>query len=503
MSCMDEFDFDDRPSLKASIIIAFVSLLVVVILIGAVICIIKTPKSEVIKPNVITGESVSVNIEDPLVSEEQTVGNDALISDTQQSVNEENTDIESITHEILVGNGPAEIPIVVKGIDVSKYQGNIDWKKVAENEIEFAMIRIGYRTMESGEIIEDSSARYNLQEATANGIKVGAYFFSTATSETEAIEEAQWVVELISQYKVTYPVVYNCEGFQNADSRQYNLTKEERTAYAKVFLNEIHKNGYTPMFYASKGEMESDSQWITSELDKTYKIWVSWYPEKNYPDTSQASYDGAHCMWQYSNTGVIQGIEGSVDLNVAYFGYEMEADAKDPTPPQKITIDVEAGHNFSEVNEKVTAKDATNLRTIPSQGGDSTVIVTLKNGEIIPRTGVSTSGWSRVLYNGDICYAVSNLLTTDLTYVPPKASSEPDDGIKTVFTARDDKVSPKMEVNLRTLPSVTKPESVVVVKLPYGSIVKRTGINEELGWSRVEYEGQTLYCVSSYVFVVE
>lgn len=163
-------------------------------------------------------------------------------------------------------------------------------------------------------------------------------------------------------------------------------------------------------------------------------------------------------------------------------------------------VNVEAGHNFTEVNEVVTAKEATNLRNMPNQGEESKVKMTLYNGQVATRIGISDSGWSKVIYDGKTYYAVSGYLTTDLT--PPTPMPE-DDGIKTVFTERDEMVAPKIEVNLRTLPSVTNPESVVVVKLPYGTQVKRTGINTDVGWSRVEYEGQVLYCVSSYVFVVE
>lgn len=163
-------------------------------------------------------------------------------------------------------------------------------------------------------------------------------------------------------------------------------------------------------------------------------------------------------------------------------------------------VNVEAGHNFTEVNEVITAKDATNLRNMPGQGEESKVMVTLYNGQVATRVGISDSGWSKVKYDGKTYYAVSSYLTTDLT--PPTPVPE-DDGIRTVFTERDEMVAPKIEVNLRTLPSVTNPESVVVVKLPYGTQVRRTGINTDVGWSRVEYEGQVLYCVSSYVFVVE
>lgn len=168
--------------------------------------------------------------------------------------------------------------------------------------------------------------------------------------------------------------------------------------------------------------------------------------------------------------------------------------------PEDENPNVEEGHVFRDVEETITAKDTTNLRNMPSQGTESKVMVTLKNGQVATRIGISDSGWSKVEYKGTIYYAVSNYLTTDLT---PPTPVPVDDGIKTVFTACDDKVSPKMEVNLRKLPSVTNPEAEVVVKLPYGAVVKRTGINKDVGWSRVEYEGQTLYCISSYVYVVE
>lgn len=168
--------------------------------------------------------------------------------------------------------------------------------------------------------------------------------------------------------------------------------------------------------------------------------------------------------------------------------------------PEDEEPNVEEGHVFREVEETVTAKDATNLRNMPSQGDESIVIATLKNGQTATRIGISDTGWSKVEYKGEVYYAVSNYLTTDLT---PPTPVPVDDGIKTVFTPCDDMVSPKMEVNLRKLPSVTNPEAEVVVKLPYGAVVKRTGINKDVGWSRVEYEGQTLYCISSYVYVVE
>lgn len=172
--------------------------------------------------------------------------------------------------------------------------------------------------------------------------------------------------------------------------------------------------------------------------------------------------------------------------------------------PEEVEDNTDLGMSFAEVNEEVTAKDATNLRDIPSQGEESTIIVTLQNGQTATRIGISEAGWSKLEYNGEICYAVSSLLTTDLTAKPQEEQEAPeDDGIKTVFTDCNEKVCPKIEVNLRTLPSVTNPNSEVVATIRHGDIVTRTGINTDVGWSRVEYGGQTLYCVSSYVYVVE
>lgn len=158
---------------------------------------------------------------------------------------------------------------------------------------------------------------------------------------------------------------------------------------------------------------------------------------------------------------------------------------------------------FTAVEEEVTAKDSTNLRNIPSQGDDSTVVYTLKNGETLKRTGVSDSGWSRLTYNGQTVYAVSSFLTTDLGYQAPEQEVQEGagsgDGLKTKFTDRNDQVTAKIEVNLRALPSVTNPDAVVVAVLHNGEYAARTGINEDYGWSRLSYNGQTVYAISSYL----
>ncbi len=405
--------------------------------------------------------------------------------------------------ELLSSGSVTQTDQVTVGIDVARYQGTIDWAKVAASGIDFAMIRVGYRADKSREICADSNAKYNMQESQKNGIKVGVYFFSTATTTDEAIEEAGWVADFIAKYQITYPVAYDCEGFDQPDSVQYGLTNAQRTDIAIAFLQEIYNRGYTPMFYSSMGELTGSAKWDTERLEGTYRIWVSQYPAIPYPQTAQSSYTGTHAMWQYTNRGTVDGISKPVDVNVAYFGYEGTAQAQNTEAPEEVTADAEALMNFTQVSENVTAKDSTNLRNIPSQGEDSTIVYTLKNGETIARTGVSDSGWSRLELNGQTVYAVSSYLTTDLSYQTPAEPSEEGagsgDGLKTKFTERNDQVTAKIEVNLRALPSVTNPDATVVATLHNGEYVTRTGINEEYGWSRVEYNGQTLYCISSYL----
>ena len=388
---------------------------------------------------------------------------------------------------------------ITTGIDVARYQGTIDWSRVGTSSVDFAMVRLGYRSEKDGSIVEDPNARYNLQEAQKHGIKLGGYFFSTAVSEEEAVEEAEWVAELVSQYSITYPIAYDCEGYDKPDSRQNHLTIAERTDIALAFLKAIEKAGYEGMFYSSKNEIELDNSWKTSKIEKDYKIWVAQYPQKPYPITEKSSYTGEHHMWQYTTNGAVPGISQSVDMNVAYFGYDGINEPMSDVPPEEVEPNVEAMMTFEEVEEIVTAKQETNLRDIPSQDSDSNVMYTLKNGEEATRIAVSTSGWSKLLFQGEIYYAVSSYLTTDLNYSAEPAYEEEteDDGVETRFVAVNEKVTAKIEVNLRTLPSVEHPDCKVVTLLKNGTVVTRTGINEDLGWSRLEYEGQTVYCVSS------
>ena len=395
---------------------------------------------------------------------------------------------------VILSNSTNETSDITIGVDVSKFQGTIDWAQAASSGVDFAMIRVGYRAQKTGVIYADTNAKYNMQQAAANGIKVGVYFFSSAVNEAEAIEEADWVADFIADYSITYPVAFDCEGFNTSESRQKSMTKAERTDVAVAFLQEIYDKGYTPMFYAACSELTNNSQWNIASLEKSFKIWVAQYPSTPYPETPSTSYTGTYSMWQYTNQGRVAGIGTNVDINVAYFGYSESNGSLSGETAAAASPDVEAGMVFTSVNDTVTAKDEVRLRDKPSQDTDATVIATLINGETITRTGTSSSGWSRLVYNGQTVYAVTSYLTTDLT---PKATESPATGFNTKFTDCNDTVTPKEEVNLRNKPSVTDADSVVVATAKKGEFFTRTGYNTEVGWSRVVYNGQTLYCVTS------
>lgn len=393
-----------------------------------------------------------------------------------------------------------ELETVTMGIDVARYQGTIDWQAVSQSGVDFAIVRVGYRGMGDGEITPDPNGRYNMQEASKAGVPLGVYFFSTAVNAEEAQEEAAWVADLISGYPITYPVVYDCENFNNPESRQFHMTKTERTDVALAFLEAIEKLGYEGMFYASKVDMELEKSWEVSRIQEEYKIWVAQYPALPYPETPQTSYSGTHHMWQYSMEGTVPGVRQPVDLNIAYFGYDGIEPARSKEIPEEVEPDVEAMLDFEAVSEQVTAKEETNLRNIPSQDSDSQVLRTLVNGEVAQRIAVSKNGWSKLTLDGNVYYAVSDYLTTDLAYVAPKQVEylPSEMGIETQFVAANQLVTAKKLVNLRKLPSVEHEDAEVLFELHNGDVASCVGVSDN-GWSKLIYKGVTCYAVSSYL----
>lgn len=164
---------------------------------------------------------------------------------------------------------------------------------------------------------------------------------------------------------------------------------------------------------------------------------------------------------------------------------------------------------FTQSIMDVTPKDVINLRSEPSTLNADNIVAQAKNGEILSRTGVNAdTGWTRIEYNGEILYAVSRYLTTDLDYRTPVQAADPNrvntmDGRIIIFVDCSDNITPKEYVNLRTEPSTSEGESTVRCQVSNGETLHRTGYSADAGWSRVEYNGESLYVVSSYVYTVE
>lgn len=318
--------------------------------------------------------------------------------------------IASIAPQTVAYAAPNEVPQAALGIDVSRYQGLINWDLVAASGVQFAMIRVGYRTQATGILYEDPYARYNMQEANRVGIKVGAYFFSSAVSIEEVTEEALFTANILSKYKITFPVVYDCEGYKNSANRHYGIDKSIRTALATIFLNTIASQGYTPMFYASKNDMENSAYWDMSILNN-YKVWAAWYPSDPFPLTPACTYTGQHMMWQYTCSAVLPGINGAVDMNVAYFNYDGIADAHDPSGAEYIDPASIVIAQYVDVVEVVTPNvTELSLRTVASTASSDTIVVKINPGDMIYRTGIGSNGWSRVVLGDQILYAYSEYL---------------------------------------------------------------------------------------------
>lgn len=195
-----------------------------------------------------------------------------------------------------------------KGIDVSKYQEEIDWELVAGDGVEYAFIRLGIRGYTKGEILEDENFKDNIKGALRNDVGVGVYFFTQAVSVEEAEEEAQFVLDALEPYPVDYPVVIDVEAVSNANARTKDLTKEERTAFCIAFCEKIKAAGYTPMIY---GNMKTFMLMLDLPQLEAYDKWVAFYEEPMY-------YPYAFKIWQYTDKGKVAGIEGDVDLNISF-----------------------------------------------------------------------------------------------------------------------------------------------------------------------------------------
>lgn len=195
------------------------------------------------------------------------------------------------------------------GIDVSKHNGNIDWNAVKNSGVSYVIIRCGYRGYSTGVLVEDPKFRSNIKGAKAAGLKVGAYFFSQAVNEVEAVEEASMAIDLVKGYGLNYPLFLDVEG---SGGRADGISRDTRTAVCKAFCQTVQNSGISAGVYANKN-------WFTEKINTasltSYKLWLAQYAGT--PTYTATRYD----LWQYSSTGKVSGISTNVDMNISYVNY--------------------------------------------------------------------------------------------------------------------------------------------------------------------------------------
>lgn len=202
------------------------------------------------------------------------------------------------------------------GIDVSVFQGDIDWDAVKNDGIDFVMLRVGYRGYgQKGIMGKDDKFDSNYEGAKKAGLKVGAYFFSQATNESEAREEAAFVLDAVRDCPLDYPIAYDWEFVDNDEARTNDMTSEDITVCAKAFCEAIKSAGKVPVIY-----FNCETGYFNYDLPqvKDYDFWLA-----EYYDTPSFYYN--YKMWQYSKTGSVDGISGDVDMNISIVDFSGSA----------------------------------------------------------------------------------------------------------------------------------------------------------------------------------
>ncbi len=192
------------------------------------------------------------------------------------------------------------------GIDVSKHNGNIDWNAVKNSGVSYVIIRCGYRGYSTGVLVEDPMFRSNIKGAKAAGLKVGAYFYSQAVNEVEAVEEASMAIDLVKGYGLDYPLFIDVEA---SGGRGDAIGRDTRTAVCKTFCQTVQNSGISAGVYSNKNWFNEK---ISTGTLTSYRIWLAQYASA--PTYSATRYD----LWQYSSKGKVSGISGNVDMNISY-----------------------------------------------------------------------------------------------------------------------------------------------------------------------------------------
>ena len=259
------------------------------------------------------------------------------------------------------------LDMAVIGMDISSFNGEIDWEKVKEQGIGFVIIRCGYRGYTSGALVEDSCFVRNISEANKAGVKVGVYFFTQAVNEVEAVEEASMVITLCRDYRVDLPVFIDTETAAAGEGRADGLDVQTRTLVLRAFCETIESAGYRAGVYASKN-------WFHERVDDAqltdYLTWLAEYKD-------EPTYEKGFQFWQYTSRGYVNGVTGRVDLNLGNLNLT-DLNAlwqSDPDEPEEENTGEDVPENIGEADaggEAGLAEDAGGAVLPPESGTDQT-----------------------------------------------------------------------------------------------------------------------------------
>ena len=225
-----------------------------------------------------------------------------ILNVNEASSKKESNGVKSVTEFSDVIKNYKTDPTQI-GIDVSKWQGDIDFSKLKSAGVEFVIIRIGSSTGINGENFIDSKFIQNIKNANSVGIPVGVYFYSYANSVDRAISDAKWIIENIKDYKVELPIAFDWENWGSFNT--YELSFFGLTNMAKRFMDTVKDAGYDAMLYSSKTYLEN----IWMSVD--YPVWLAHY-------TKNTNYAGDYSYWQICSNGRVDGINGDVDIDIRY-----------------------------------------------------------------------------------------------------------------------------------------------------------------------------------------
>lgn len=295
---------------KKTIILMVIELTIIIMLAVPMVNALMNKKSESTVPTIQTdAQTTTINWNEILNQDITTTSTEVQVQSTTENI---------ITPEVTKNSysfyKDKDKTTSIKGIDVSEFQGYIDWERVKESGIEFAFIRIGCRTYDDGGIIFDKRFKENLYSADRAGVKTGVYFFSQALTVDEAVAEADAVIEAIEGFNITYPVVFDWEIIAEDYARTDGLSIESLSNCCVAFCERIKEAGYTPMIYQNKSTLLYN---VDLPKIKEYDIWLA-----EYNDEPTYSYDFK--IWQYASDGHVSGISTEVDMNISFKDYSKQ-----------------------------------------------------------------------------------------------------------------------------------------------------------------------------------